>query len=218
MKTLTIHKGISLDGNTLSLIDETVYGVLLPLRNTLAIIPYITFIPSGGALQVITPAAYNPSDVITFNVNVDGKDGVYYVLVFAFPEWTTGDPLVEGTTYFNLITSQVAKVISGVLTPVTAPLSTLVNDAAINYGEADSIIRVELVKRKDLLQLLVLQKLEALSLKKCEHGEYAEAQRNFNYVRSLMVGAYLQFCMGNKVTAQQYIETGNNLGLKILKV
>ena len=97
-------------------------------------------------------------------------------------------------------------------------MSTLVNDASIEYGEADSIIRVELVKRKDLLQLFLLQKAEALSLEKCEHGEYADALRNFNYVRSLMVGAYFQFCMGNKAIAQQYIETGNNLAFKILKV
>ncbi len=215
MKTLTLTRGISADGNTLYKTDATEgYGTDLPARNTLALVPYITYKRSDAELEVIAPATYSPLDVVTFSINVDGKDGVYYAKVFALPRWTSG-PLDEGDVVWDVNTGLPSKMISGTVTAIE--VSSLINED-VDYGEINSLVRVELTKYKDQLLLIMLEKKEAYLENACEHNEYEKAKSDFEYIEMLIAGAHIKFCTGVPLSAQLMIETGISFAEKALDI
>lgn len=215
MKTLELTRGKSADGKILYINDATdTYGTDLPARNTLALVPYITYQKSGGELEVITPSPFSVSDVETFTIDVEDKDGIYYARVYALPKYTSG-PLSDGDIVYDTNTQSVSKMISGTLTAVA--LSSLASED-VDYGEINSMIDTALVILRDQMVLVAFQKKKDAIQNRCEMMEYNEAKQNLDYIILALYTAKIKFCAGEYAVAQQEIDTAIDLATKALKL
>lgn len=214
-KVLTLTRGKSQDGKTLFITDATTtYGTDLPDRDTLAVLPYFTYQATGQPISVVSPETYSPIDVVTFSVDVNEVDGVYYSLVFALPKWTAG-PLDDGDIVYDTNTQLPSKMIEGVLTPIT--VASLV-DEDVWYGEINSLMDTELVIKRDTAALHLFEKWKEAKDNRCEYQEYIEYKQNFDAIDLALWSAKIEFCATQYASAQKDIETGNDVADKLLKL
>lgn len=216
MKTLELTRAKSEDGKILFIADDTdTYGTDLPARNTLALVPYFTFKPAGGAVETVEPETFSPSDVATFSIDVEDRDGVYYTRVYALQKYTSG-PLDEGDIVYNTGTQRPEIMTAdGLAAIAVADLADHEDD--INYGEIESLIDTALVIARAELVLVVLQKLKDAQVNKCEIFEYNEVKQNYDYVDLALFVAKTKFCAGEFEVAQQELETGLDVAIKTLE-
>lgn len=218
MKTLTLTRGKNSEGTILYITDATTtYGTDLPARNTLALVIYATYKHSDGTIDIVTPQAHSPLNVVTFNLPVENKDGIYYVYVFALPAYTS-QPLSDGDIVYDTADG-IVKIYEADDDSLTAyDIAELVGNEDIDYGRIDSKIDFQLTKYQDQLELITLEKLEESLDNRCEEFEYQVALKNSNYVRLLRSAANVYFCQGTPIKAQQLIETGIDFAEKALGI
>jgi hypothetical protein len=213
MKVLSFKRGISQEGTTLLLTDITdTYGTDLPARDALALIPYITFQKSGGELQVISPAAHSPLDVVTFSIDVTDRDGVYYGRFYALPLYSGGD-LDDDVIVFDTNDDKIKKMIDGTLTEVSV---ASLADEEVSFGELNSLIQTSLVEIRNELTLIVVEKQKDAIGHVCEMDEYYQAKFKRDYVTALWYYSHIKFCAGEYAMAQQGTDTGLDFGKKAL--
>lgn len=209
---IIVTKGISQDGKTLYITDATTdYGVGLPLRAEMALLIYIVYKASTGD-QVIAAEAYAPDDVLTFSIDVENKDGVYDIYVFAIKRLLE-QVLVEGDIVYVDADNKIKKYVSAVLSEIT--LASLI-DEEVGQTLTDALITTQVTILKDTLELAYLEKLEAYDGHICDFNELQVAKRNFDYTRALRSGAIIEKCSGHPIAAQLKIETAIEFATKAI--
>jgi hypothetical protein len=208
--TLTFNRSINPEGTLLYCVDATVYTD--PARNALGIVALGIFKESSGD-KLVHPSAYLGESVSAFTFEVAGKDGVYDIRFWGFPLYN-GQILAEGNMVFVAGEQRVKKVIGGALTAIE--LASLLNESAPHSGSRMAIVPTDLVTRRDDLHLIKLQKQEQLHENCCEFQDFHKAKNNYDYTRSMHVGACIEFKRSNYLNAQLKIERGNEFATKAL--
>lgn len=214
MKTLTLQRGLSQDGHTLFITDKTLtYDDELPARDSLALVPYITFQKSGGDVQVVAPATHSPIDVVTFSVDVEDLDGIYYARVYAIPLYEDG-PLEDGLIVYDVSDAKVKKMIDEVLTEITV---AFLSEEDIDYGEINSKVVTELTKVRDRMELISSDFQKKALDHVCEMDEYMAVKFKRDYVDAMLYRSHIKFCSGEFAASQQAIDTGLDFGQKAVQ-
>lgn len=205
MPNPTIQIAMSVDGSTLTVIDTTTWGVgEYPARDTVALKALAIRKLSTGD-SVVGANVYVEESATDISFEVTDLDAVFELYLFAIVLYT-GQSTVNGDIVFDPNDRKIKKKIAGVLTEVT--LESLKTEVGVPKVSTSTLVITKLTISRDNLELAVLEKLQLLTSHGCEINDYYQAQRDFNYVRSLRSGALIDFARGNYINAQLKIETG----------
>lgn len=205
--TLVFNPSMSQDGKTLYFTDVSPYPATGPgSRDTLAIVAVMQYNLSGG-FQLILPSDYLGESVVNFSYDVTSKDGVMKALFFALPLYT-GQALAEGDIVFQVSNQTILQQIGPDL--IEIPISQLIdNEDLLDVGDRYALIVTDLTVKRDTLLLAYLEKMKDCDAECCSYDEVVQAKKNYDYIRLMRYAAYIEFCRGNYITAQKYIEDAN---------
>jgi hypothetical protein len=192
--------------------DATIYSGANTERNNLGIVS-LGFQKTTLADIVVEPQPYLAESVISFSYDVENKDSVYDIRFWALPLYV-GQILFDGAIVYDVSDRLIKKYTSGNLSVVS--IHSLLTETIPHIGSKLALVVTQLTIKRDALQLLSLEKQKDLLKNCCEYDEWEKVFRAFNYVKSLRSGAYIHFCRGNYLNAQEHLETGNDFGLNFL--
>lgn len=199
---LTLKRiGINREGTKLYLEDQSVYGDVNPERNSIAVIILGRAKRSAGDVSVDFDA-YMPESVSEFTANLK-HDCVHTFRMFNVDR-DNGVVGSEGSITYRLSDSKLLKVEDGVQVEIS---QSDLWDSDLAKAELNMLVVSDSAKEKNEHEKILSEKLKAYFTGECDRGELARAQRNYNYIRCLFRGAWIDFCSGKYVLATEKLES-----------
>ena len=160
-------------------------------------------VSTGDVEKTIT--FYDPETVANWTIDIDDADGVYETTLFALKKIVGGE--AEGEVAYNVGTKEVMKLVSAVWVALSAEELLAEDSPGIDTDILVDLIVVNSTVIKNTLNREVTEALSKYTQKLCDYETVFAKQNDYNYVRTLLEGAVIQFCRANYTLAQENIET-----------